>query len=79
MDFLQTFPLYRGKGGAHGDDDPEDQVGHVKGAIRLYPKVGQEEGYGDFGTVLSPFPTSDVNILVRVYVVEVRCAVVTRS
>ena len=64
MDFLETFPLYRGKGSG---EEPDDQVGCVKGAIRLYPTVSHDP----YGTVLSEASTESVNILVRVYVVEV--------
>ena len=66
MDFLQSFPLFRGKGPDNGD--PEDQVGSVKGTIRLYPTMSPSV----HGPVLSDSPsTTPVNILVRVYVVEV--------
>lgn len=62
MDYLQTFPLYRGK----GCDDTDDHVGHVKGAIRLYPQKDVRR------TVLSDIHSpKPIDVLVRVYIVEV--------
>ena len=59
-DFLQSFNLYRGM----GDHDEAQRVGCVKGAIRLYR--GSVECEND------QFLNNDpVQILVRVYVIEV--------
>ena len=69
-DFLNPFPLYRGRG---SQKDLDDQVGSLKGAVCIYetPDVHMQSGL-----VLNRFPSNaPVDILVRVYIVEVGCAV----
>ena len=64
-DFLYPFGLYHGKGSHHY---LEDQVGSVKGSVRLYQASGPEVEQ----TELNQFPSNEpLDVLVRVYVVEV--------
>ena len=64
-DFIKSYSLYRGKG---SHDNPDDAVGSIKMAIKLYPLLSPKEGL-----VLNKFPSNKpVNVLVRVYVVKVR-------
>lgn len=68
-DFLQLFPLHRGTG---SHSDPEDHVGCIKGAIKIYP-IDIHEGELDIGcNLFRNIPSnSPVDIIVRVYVVKV--------
>ena len=52
-DFLQPFGLYRGKGSSHS---AEDQVGCVKGAIRLYEASQFREGESELNKIPSNDP-----------------------
>ena len=70
-DFLQPFPLFRGK---DFHNDPEDHVGYIKGAIKIHclqedGKLGDETGYNLFRQIPS---NCSVDLVVRVYVVKVR-------
>ncbi len=63
-DFLNPYSLYRGKG---SHDDADEQVGCLKGAVCIYETPADPNQ-----CMLSKLPSNGtVEILVRVYVVEV--------
>lgn len=67
-DWLQTFPLYRGKKTGDNSEDESRIVGYFKGAVKVY-KLPMEKGIEPaFGPSL---PLNDpIHVLVRIYIVK---------
>ena len=67
-DFVQTFPLYRGKGLRDPEDKDGQPVGYFKGSLKVY-KLQEEESLLPELNIPS-FPSS-VEVVVRVYIIKV--------
>lgn len=67
-DWLQTFPLYRGKKTTENSEDENRIVGYFKGAVKVY-KLPIEKG---IEPAFAPsLPMNDpIHVLVRVYIVK---------
>lgn len=67
-DWLQTFPLYRGKKTSENSEDENRIVGFFKGAVKVY-KLPLEKG---IEPAFAPsLPMNDpIHVLVRVYIVK---------
>lgn len=71
-DWLNAFPLYRGKKTSEDDDDDHRIVGKFKGSLKVwkYPLPEHVEMDPIVGTFLKLPSNEPVNILARVYVVK---------
>lgn len=68
-EWLQTFPLYRGKRTESIFEDEQRVVGHFKGAIRIYQLVEQKAKESRL-PLISPVKNDPIHVLVRVYIVK---------
>ncbi|XP_058488607.1 fer-1-like protein 4 [Solea solea] len=72
QDWLQIFPLYKGK--ASGEDEDEDEgermMGKYKGSFLVYP-IDAEDGENTHCQITDGIPkNSPIKVLVRVYIVK---------
>ncbi|KAK3536663.1 hypothetical protein QTP86_015460, partial [Hemibagrus guttatus] len=71
MDWLHTFPIYKGKSNCDDDDEDESEriMGKYKGSFLIYPIAAEDEDV-DFQITNGIPKNSPIKILVRVYVVK---------
>ncbi|XP_076863627.1 fer-1-like protein 4 [Brachyhypopomus gauderio] len=71
MDWLHTFPIYKGKSNVdeEDDDDSDRTMGKYKGSFLIYPIASEDED-PDFQITNGIPKNSPVKVLVRVYVVK---------
>uniref|UniRef100_A0A8C9T129 Fer-1-like protein 4 n=1 Tax=Scleropages formosus TaxID=113540 RepID=A0A8C9T129_SCLFO len=71
MDWLHTFPIYKGKANYDDEDEDEDErtMGKYKGSFLIYPILPEEEDAE--GQITNGIPKNlPIKVLVRVYVVK---------
>uniref|UniRef100_A0A4W4DYS2 C2 domain-containing protein n=1 Tax=Electrophorus electricus TaxID=8005 RepID=A0A4W4DYS2_ELEEL len=71
MDWLHTFPLYKGKSNVEDeeDDDSDRIMGKYKGSFLIYP-IASDDEEADFQITNGIPKNTPVKVLVRVYVVK---------
>lgn len=67
-EWLQTFPLYRGKRTNNSTDDENRTVGYFKGAIRICQLPAPKDK--TFPALNCPSANDPIHVLVRVYIIK---------
>ncbi|KAL4648921.1 fer-1-like protein 4 [Arapaima gigas] len=71
MDWLHTFPIYKGKSNYDDDDEDEDEraMGKYKGSFLIYP-ISPEDEHAELQITNGIPKNLPIKVLVRVYVVK---------
>uniref|UniRef100_A0A674C754 Fer-1-like protein 4 n=1 Tax=Salmo trutta TaxID=8032 RepID=A0A674C754_SALTR len=70
MDWLHTFPIYKGKANEEEDDDEEERsMGKYKGSFLIYP-ISPEDEHAERQITKGIPQNTPIKVLVRVYVVK---------